>query len=316
MNRSRFRITISNMLTSVITAGLLLLSLNSFSGTDLYFVHGDHLGTPQMMTDANQNVVWQTESQGPFGEVEVNDDPDGDGKSVTLNLRFAGQYFDEETGTSYNWHRTYDPKLGRYLQSDPIGLNGGINTYAYVEGNPINFVDPDGLNARRVNAPSPSQGLINLHVNMLINQIRRMDPSFSYRTVRPVSPSGRYNRNDITALQNARTQYRQAHLAAAQTACYAPGTTAPVGRSGQQPLNVVRGLSNLPTAINGRFFTQHAFQRMQGRGIPPSAVANTLAYGRTSSGNRPNTTVHTGAGVTVVTNTSTGNVISVVNNGF
>lgn len=85
----------------------------------------------------NQQIVWQADYQ-PFGKTNV---------SVNLvinNVRFPGQYFDEESGLHYNYFRDYDPSIGRYLKSDPIGLAGGPNTYAYVSQNPVNFVDPRG----------------------------------------------------------------------------------------------------------------------------------------------------------------------------
>lgn len=110
----------------------------------VYTVQTDHLGSPfQVRTLAGQ-VVWRWESEA-FGKTAPNEDVDGDGNKLTLNLRFPGQYFDLESGLHYNWNRYYSPKLGRYMSPDPIGLAGGMNLYGYVGGNPVNWVDPLGL---------------------------------------------------------------------------------------------------------------------------------------------------------------------------
>jgi RHS repeat-associated protein len=112
----------------------------------VYQVHSDHLDTPGYLTDPTGTVVWKAD-YAPYGKAEINEDPDGDGTAVTFNIRFPGQYEDAESGHYYNYLRDYDPSTGRYIESDPIGLAGGLNTYAYVGGNPLFYIDPKGLNA-------------------------------------------------------------------------------------------------------------------------------------------------------------------------
>ena len=112
-------------------------------GSIVYFVHADHLGTPRAVSEGNA-VVWRWDSD-PFGYASPDTDPDADQVQFTYNLRFPGQYWDIETGLHYNYFRTYDPSTGRYLESDPIGLEGGPNSYTYAIGNPVMYFDPLGL---------------------------------------------------------------------------------------------------------------------------------------------------------------------------
>ena len=104
---------------------------------DVAYLHTDHLGTPQAMTDAGAQLLWWRD-QTPFGQMV-----DAGGFSQTP-IRFPGQFADDESGLHYNYFRDYDPALGRYIQSDPIGLRGGLNTYAYADSNPIMRIDPTG----------------------------------------------------------------------------------------------------------------------------------------------------------------------------
>ena len=125
-----------------------------------YAVHTDHLNTPRMITNRENMPVWQwaysafgdnepTTLQNKFkvssASTEKGDDSSNDPSSLAFNLRYPGQYFDRESGLHYNYLRSYNPTTGRYLQSDPIGLAGGANTYAYVGGNPLSRIDPLGL---------------------------------------------------------------------------------------------------------------------------------------------------------------------------
>lgn len=117
----------------------------------VYYIHTDHLNTPRMVTDDQKKRRWDWAivNNEPFGATAPNEAPQAQTESqrFVLNLRFPGQYLDKETGTFYNYHRTYNPASGRYLQSDPIGLAGGLNTYGYVEANPLSKTDPMGLSS-------------------------------------------------------------------------------------------------------------------------------------------------------------------------
>ena len=95
------------------------------------------------MTDADQLVVWQVDRK-PFGEVDTRV-AKLDSRSINMGAGFPGQYADATSGYTYNYFRDYDPGLGRYIQSDPIGLMGGVNTFGYVSGNPLASFDPYGL---------------------------------------------------------------------------------------------------------------------------------------------------------------------------
>ncbi len=108
------------------------------SAPGINYVHADHLGSPQKMTDSAKTVVWDAVYT-PFGQVHSI------AGTATNNQRFPGQYADVETGYSYNYFRDYDPTTGRYVQSDPIGLRGGTNTYLYGNAIPFKFIDPKGL---------------------------------------------------------------------------------------------------------------------------------------------------------------------------
>ena len=140
------------MLAEYIYLGDQLLSMIK-PGELAYYFHNDHLGTPQVLTDDAQTVAWKAVYT-PFGQAAASI------QTVENPFRFPGQYYDPETGLHYNYFRYYNPQTGRYITPDPIGLEGGINLFAYVDSvgkpfdttlytytanNPVKFTDPKGL---------------------------------------------------------------------------------------------------------------------------------------------------------------------------
>ena len=128
-----------------------------------YAVHADHLGTPRLITDDDNKPVWQWPysafgNNKPTGVLKETPNPKAAitnqpvllkaaGTSLDVNLRFPGQYFDEESNLSYNYFRSYNAAQGRYTQPDPIGMEGGFNRFAYANSSPLMGIDPQGKNA-------------------------------------------------------------------------------------------------------------------------------------------------------------------------
>ena len=131
----------------------------------LYYIHTDHLGTPQELTDRDGHLQW-TGHYRALGELAKANDHSGQTARVEMPLRFQGQYCDAETGLHYNRHRYYDPQLGRFTTQDPISLAGGVNLYQYAP-NPVQWIDPLGL------ANRPNNGKYNIFFDHSIDPSNR-----------------------------------------------------------------------------------------------------------------------------------------------
>ena len=137
------------------------IPIGMFRSGKFFAIHSDHLGTPRLVTDSVNKPVWQWQysafgNNKPTGILKPTISATGvftnqpmlratQNPAAFLDLRFPGQMADEETGLFYNYFRSYQPNQGRYTQADPIGLGGGLNRFGYVEGNPLMFIDPEGL---------------------------------------------------------------------------------------------------------------------------------------------------------------------------
>jgi RHS repeat-associated protein len=139
----------------------------------LYYVHTDHLNTPRRVTRPSDNKLMWSWYSDPFGTDLPNENPAAGG-TFKYNLRFPGQLYDSHAGLNQNYFRDYDPAIGRYVESDPIGLDGGINTYGYVAGNPITLTDPEGLDYW-VEDADPSESGLGYHQSICVGKYGTKD---------------------------------------------------------------------------------------------------------------------------------------------
>jgi len=121
-----------------------------------FYVLADHISAPLVLASPDGQVAWDWRARDPFG----NNVPRNSTLLPGYDHRFPGQIADSEMGLFYNYFRDYDPQTGRYVQSDPIGLEGGVNTYGYVGANPLAAIDPNGLQIIRIRVPSLAPGII------------------------------------------------------------------------------------------------------------------------------------------------------------
>ena len=254
------------------------------------YLHPNHLGTPQYGTNSGGSQVWFI-SADSYGVGT----PSG---SRTVNIRMPGQYYDSESGLFYNGNRYYHPSLGRYISSDPIGIDGGLNTFNYAEVSPVMFADPEGLVALDcvINRDNEAAGCNKLEggggAAAARGTIRPGDVAkgiFGMMSTKPDNP------DDATKVASPTAVQEQVCTAASPTG----GPDDPDDNSG------------------------HAKKRMQERNVSQDRIDEARRIGRVKPGNTPKEKVYevsskdsaSGRGVRIVVDRETGKVITVIDKG-
>jgi RHS repeat-associated protein len=184
-----------------------IVSANDSEQEHTAYYHVDHLGTPQTLSDENGEIAWSAEYKA-WGEAQVVMSKAAKEAGINNQLHFQGQYADEESGLHYNRYRYYDPEIGRFISSDPIGLMGGINTHAYAP-NPVEWVDPFGLAAEGDYAQMPGIPGYQKHHNIpqsMANHPAIVNSGYDINNSRNITQLPNYGDTDPT-----RTVHRGMH---------------------------------------------------------------------------------------------------------
>lgn len=165
-------------------------------------VHADHLNTPRRLSDSAGQTRWQWPYSG-FGEIAPQSTPAAGQAPISYSLRYPGQ-IDDGNELFYNWHRFYDPRVGRYTKADPIGLDGGWNRFGYVDGDPVNLLDFDGLQRRPTNRPSPAQQVLLRQQQQRMEQFAREQQARQEKFIRDFreSSTNRHERDLLNDIGN------------------------------------------------------------------------------------------------------------------
>ncbi|SDZ72439.1 RHS repeat-associated core domain-containing protein, partial [Variovorax sp. YR266] len=236
-----------------------------------YAIHSDHLNTPRKLTNEDGQAVWQwgysafgedkpTTAKNRFANTETTPNPGTTSISeVKFNLRYPGQYSDDESGLFYNYFRSYDARTGRYSQPDPIGLGGGWNRRTYGLNNPLRYTDPDGLLVE-VGPVAVGGGVLAIGCSLskgcrkAMNDVAQScgravdwlkDRMFSDGGVSPDPESGRDpDRGDLTKAGRAQQKHGDRQGSAFDPA---RGTPADKNEQGQKTLD---GIVNSPSRVD------------------------------------------------------------------
>ncbi|KAF1714858.1 hypothetical protein CSC75_20135 [Pseudoxanthomonas wuyuanensis] len=156
------------------------------NNNQLHYLQPDHLGTPRTVIEVARNVpVWTWDLKGEaFGNTAPDQNPDGDAHTFVFDMRFPGQRSDAASGLNYNYFRDYDAGSGRYVESDPMGMIAGVETYSYASSTPFGLIDPFGMSGTCPASPSYAPGLWNDG-----RYVQGTNNCYSYAADRPENPA-------------------------------------------------------------------------------------------------------------------------------